>query len=111
MEGHFTLPPPRYIITGYDPLTYGSDFITDEDVVQVPDHRHTTYSTPRGWNDGSTAGYGTCERCMMCGPVDECCHKCGKEWRYLVTFHSGQTVDSTAIAEIYGSGHIRARAN
>ena len=113
MEGQLQAPL-RYIITGYDPMTYGSDFIRDEDVVRVPGHKHTTYSTPRGWTNRSTAGcptYGTCQRCMMCGPVDECCHRCGEEYKYLVTFNQGQTVDSIAIAEIYGSGQIRARAN
>ena len=48
---------------------------------------------------------------MMAGPVDECCNKCGEKERYLVTYNGGRTMDSVTIAEIMGTGHIRARAN
>jgi hypothetical protein len=117
MENTSHFPTPRYIIVGYDQEFYRSTFIKDEDVVRPPNHKYTTYDTPRGWTRKSTAGcptYGSCEDCMVkCGPVNEYCDICGngEEARYLVPFDNGQTMDSITIAEIMKTGHKRARAN
>jgi hypothetical protein len=116
MEEHTSnFPPPRYIIKGYDPEFYGSVFIKDEDVVRPPNHRYTDKDTPSNWfKEKSTARcptYGSCQICMMSGPVDECCVKCGENVRYLVPFYGSHTMDSIYLAELIGSGHVRARAN
>ena len=111
-------PPPRYIVVGYDPEHYGNEFIKDEDVVRPPNHMHVGFRTrkiPKDWVSGRSTGrcpsYGSCQICFMCGPVDECCSKCGEIARYLVANYGQHTIDSITLADILGAGKIRARAN
>jgi hypothetical protein len=108
-------PAPRYIIVGYDPGTYNSFWIKDEDVVRPPNHMFTTKDTPSDWaRSKSTAvcpTYGSCYCCMTCGPVDECCKSCGPCCTYQCIFYHRKTLDSITIANIMGTEHIRARAN
>jgi hypothetical protein len=103
-------PDPQYIIVGYDQGYYDSLFIKDEDVVRPPNHKYTDKNMPSDWaRKKSMAGcptYGSCEICMMCGPVDESCIKCSGIARYRVLFSGRHIMDSIMLTGMADTGFL-----
>lgn len=105
----------RYIIRGYDPLTYGETYIKDEDVVRPWNHKYTTERDREiDWLSKSVVGhatYGTCLQCFDSGPVNEKCRFCGYGHIYKI-FRFGETeLDSITLAHRLERGLVFQKAD
>ena len=111
------LNDPIYIIRGYDPETYGSEYIKDEDVVRPPNHKFTKrIDWTNKWTWKSMAGhatYGTCSTCFDSGPVWQTCHQCGvgEGHLYIVFCYGRHQLDSITLSESLERGLQRQRAD
>jgi len=105
----------RYILRGYDPETYGSEYIKDEDVVRPSNHKFSRrIDWTNKWLWKSTADhetYGTCDKCFDSGPVWQTCQYCGKGQLYVVFFLGNSQLDSITLSESLERGLRRQKAN
>ena len=95
--------PSRYIIRGYNPQTYGQEYIKEEDVVRPSNHRYTRErDITNNWTQKSRAGhatYGTCDECFDSGPVLKTCRYCGRGQVYLIFRFGNVELDSIELSE------------
>ena len=110
------LHDPRYIIRGYDPLTYGGEeYIKDEDVVRPFNYKFSQkIDLTNNWkqkNTGDAQTYGTCDVCFDSGPIWQTCRFCGTP-QFYATFSFGMAeLDSITLSESLERGLRRQRTN
>ena len=102
----------QYIIPGYDPLTYGAEYIKDEDVVRPSNHkfsRNVDFTNKGSMADHET--YGTCDECFDGGPVWSQCRFCGKGNVYTIFSFGLSRLDSITLSESLERDFCPQRAN
>jgi hypothetical protein len=116
------LPSPKYIIRDYEPSTYHSEFIKDEDVARPSNHKYTTvndrfFPGKNHWLYSSMAThqtYGTCDRCFVGGPVMAQCQNCWRDnhhQRFEVFMLGDVELDSVTLAKSLGRRLVPQRAD